>query len=55
VWLPQLVAAIRYKRTVRGAGLKALLGVMLAIVFKLHLACFDRVFLEKGKLSRFRS
>ena len=42
----------RYKKTVRDAGLRALVGVVLALGFKVHLWLFDRRFLSLGSLER---
>lgn len=50
---PQVVALIRYRQTIRGLGLKSLLAVALALVFKLHLVAFDRIFVSCGALNRF--
>jgi hypothetical protein len=43
---------VQYKKTVRDAGLRGLLGVALALGFKVHLEFFDRRFLKLGSLSR---
>lgn len=50
--LPNLTRLVRFKATVRGVGLRALLGVALALGFKLHLWAFDRWFLARGSLAR---
>jgi predicted acylesterase/phospholipase RssA len=52
--MPQIVAIVRYRQTIQTAGLKSLLGLALAFAFKIHLLAFDRIFLARGRLSRFR-
>lgn len=49
---PHIMRLIRYKKTFRDAGLRGLLGVVLALGFKLHLRFFDHYFLKLGSLSR---
>ena len=50
---PQVFALVRYKQTIRKLGLQSLLGLALALLFKLHLKIFDAIFLKRGKLARF--
>jgi predicted acylesterase/phospholipase RssA len=52
--MPQIVAIVRYRQTIGTAGLKSLLGLVLAFAFKIHLMVFDRIFLERGRLGRFK-
>ena len=47
---PQVVALIRFRQTARGLGLKSVLGVVLALVFKLHLGVFDPIFRRRGSI-----
>jgi hypothetical protein len=47
--LPRIVALIRYRTTLRTLGLKALVGSLLALAFKVHLRIFDPVFLKMGR------
>jgi predicted acylesterase/phospholipase RssA len=49
---PQIMRFILYKKTVRDAGLRGLLGVALALGFKFHLWFLDRHFLKLGTLNR---
>jgi hypothetical protein len=51
--VPQLVSIVRYRQTIRGFGLKSLLGILVALLFKLHLAIFDPFFLRRGRVARF--
>jgi len=55
LFMPQLVAIVRYRQTIDTAGLKSLLGLVLAFAFKIHLLVFDRIFLARGRLRRFKS
>lgn len=52
VVLPHVTRLVRYQKTVRDAGLRALAGVVLALGFKLHLWLLDRRFLSLGRLDR---
>ena len=52
--LPQVVALIRYRQTIRTLGIKSAIGVVLAVLFKLHRAVFDPLFLCLGTLSRLK-
>jgi hypothetical protein len=49
---PHIMQFVRYKKTVRDAGLRGLLGVALALGFKFHLRFLDRHFLKLGSLRR---
>lgn len=49
---PRIMRFVLYKKTFRDAGLRGLLGVALALGFKLHRRAFDRHFLALGRLSR---
>jgi predicted acylesterase/phospholipase RssA len=49
---PHIMRLARYRKTVRDAGLRGLLGVALALGFKFHLRFLDRHFLKLGKLCR---
>jgi predicted acylesterase/phospholipase RssA len=51
--LPQLVALIRYRQTIRSFGLRSVLRIVLALVIRLHLVTFDRLFLYLGGIGRF--
>jgi predicted acylesterase/phospholipase RssA len=50
-FFPHVMQLFQYKKTVRDVGLRGLLGVALALGFKLHLGFFDRRFLKLGSLS----
>jgi predicted acylesterase/phospholipase RssA len=51
---PRIVSFARYRQTLRTASLKGLLGLALALGFRIHLAVFDRLFLARGSMDRFR-
>jgi hypothetical protein len=51
-FFPHVMQFVQYKKTVRDAGLRGLLGVALALGFKFHLWFLDRHFLKLGSLSR---
>jgi hypothetical protein len=51
--LPQVVAVIRYRQTIRSFGLRSLGALALALVFKIHLFVFDPLFVRIGRLKRF--
>jgi hypothetical protein len=50
--VPHLVRIIRYRTTVQETGLRSLLAAALALIFKIHLALFDPIFLRLGRVSR---
>jgi hypothetical protein len=50
--VPQVVALVRLRQTIRGRGLKSVVGVVLALAFKLHLLVFDPIFLRRGSMKR---
>jgi hypothetical protein len=50
--LPRIVALVRYRTTLRTLGVKALVGSVLALAFKVHLRIFDPLFLRMGRLPR---
>jgi hypothetical protein len=53
--VPQLVAIMRYRQTIRGFGIKSLLAALLAFAFKLHLLVIDPWFLRFGSLKQLRA
>ncbi len=50
--VPHLVRLIRWRSTFRDVGLRSLAAAVAAVGFKVHLAVFDPIFLELGRLSR---
>ena len=52
VIFPHIMQFVRYKKTVRDAGLRGLLAVVLALGFKFHRRLLDPFFLKLGRLSR---
>ena len=49
---PHIMRLVQYRKTVRDVGLRGLLGVVLALGFKVHRRFFDRRFLKLGSLCR---
>jgi predicted acylesterase/phospholipase RssA len=50
--LPRVMQVVRYRKTIRDAGLRGLLGVVLALGFKFHRSVLDPRFLYLGSLKR---
>lgn len=52
--LPHATRLIRFRKTARDIGLRALAGTLLAVGFKFHLWFIDSRFLSRGRLKRHR-
>jgi hypothetical protein len=51
---PTVVRVARLRQTIGQIGLVTAAALVAAIVFKVHLAVFDRIYLSFGRLSRFK-
>jgi hypothetical protein len=49
---PWLVRILRFKRTVGQLGLVTLASLLAALLFKIHLLVFDRLFIRWGRLKQ---